>query len=253
MIQYIGNTTTNFPIYKFSIMCGRILVTIKGELYWAFCNTQRSSVHGLHRIEWLTEKYEGTKEVFPTDYLPVITKEANQKIMRSMYWNILPSWSQNEANFYLTKTGREAFKWSKTPRGHFNMRSDTLTGSPKWNKLLERNRGLIAVSRYIEWQERTLIPKGQKVLARKYGLKNSEYFFLAGIWDKIQKDNGEEFYSVAFITTSPNTLMQALPHHRMPVIIPQHKADQWLAGEIHSFLTPYPADEMLEEIHERNV
>lgn len=228
-------------------MCGRIIIKLD-DSYWQFCEALASNEIGFEQIDWFTKHIEDSRTFYPTDMLPVIIHSGNKPKITPMYWNLLPHWAQGDAIFYETKTGRKVFKWKSTPRAHFNMRSDTILNSTKWTNLSNSHRCLIAVTNYIEWQDKDLLPPKQKPIGKKFAVKNCEYFYLAGIWDKITMEN-KDFHTVAVITTAPNKMMSALPHHRMPVIIPESERTNWLNGKKDMFFKPFDENLMTEELY----
>lgn len=228
-------------------MCGRVIIKLD-DSYWQFCEALANNEIGYEQIDWFAKHIEETRTFYPTDMLPVIIQSNNKPKVTPMYWNLLPHWAQSDAIFYETKTGRKVFKWKSTPRAHFNMRSDTIVNSNKWTELSNSHRCLIAVSNYIEWQDKDMLPPKQKPIGKKFAVKDSDYFYLAGIWDKITQENND-FYSVAVITTSPNKIMTTLPHHRMPVIIPEQEKTNWLSGKKDIYFKPFDENLMTEELY----
>jgi putative SOS response-associated peptidase YedK len=97
--------------------------------------------------------------------------------------------------------------------------------------------------------EGTTIEKLSKpyVVYLRYGERP---FAFAGIWDMwISKETGEVVRSFAIITTVANELLQKIPHHRSPVILPRSLEQAWLTSDaplsdISAMLRPYPAELM---------
>jgi len=228
-------------------MCGRVLIKVDGKDFWAFCQALEIDGLGILQKNWFEIQHKAPQTFYPTDTLPVIIQDNHTRKLASMYWGLLPHWAKNDALFYKTKTNRLVFKWKSTPKAHFNMRADTIKSGKKWSDLSNTNRCLIPVSHYIEWQDKDMLPQNQKPLAKKYGVKNQSYFYLAAIWDKITIENIGDFYSTAIITTNPNSLMESLPHHRMPVILANDEAESWLNVQAHLQFQPFDANQMTAE------
>jgi putative SOS response-associated peptidase YedK len=220
-------------------MCGRITIKIDSNDFWAFCQAIELEEVGIFHKDWFSQNDLEAKPFYPTDTLPVIIQNNHTRKVASMYWGLLPHWAKKDVIFYKTKTDRLVFKWKSTPKAHFNMRADTINGAQKWTDLSESHRCLIPVSNYIEWQDKDMLPPKHKPLAKKFAVKNQNYFYLAGIWDKVSIENIGDFYSVAIVTTTPNNLMASLPHHRMPVIIHDNDANSWLSGKKDNFFKPF--------------
>jgi putative SOS response-associated peptidase YedK len=69
-------------------------------------------------------------------------------------------------------------------------------------------------------------------------------FAFAGIWEEwVNRETGEVMRSFAIITTTPNELLQMIPHHRSPVILKPEDENRWLdpatpLSEITALLQP---------------
>jgi len=78
-----------------------------------------------------------------------------------------------------------------------------------------------------------------------FKLKSGEPFVFAGLWDSWKKPDGQTLRSYAIVTTEPNELLSPV-HNRMPVMLNDRNALDWLNGdEIEhalSLLKPFPAD-----------
>ena len=117
-------------------------------------------------------------------------------------------------------------EWDKTRR-LFNSRRVSARGqviwqSPVWGAAIKKHRCLIPINAFYEWNENQ--PKGKRDRYRIEAL--SPAFMLGGIFE-ISED-GEMFLSIC--TTEPNQTMADI-HHRMPVIIDEKDAEQWLLTE----------------------
>ena len=92
----------------------------------------------------------------------------------------------------------------------------------------KRNRCLIPVSGYYEWQD---MPDGKQpwyFTARD----GSPALTIAGLWDEWHnKANGETLKSCAMIITKPNEFVAEV-HDRMPVLLTEKDFEPWLSGEV---------------------
>ena len=59
--------------------------------------------------------------------------------------------------------------------------------------------------------------------------KDSQPFWLAGIWNRWMSKEGSELESCCVLTTEPNDLVKQF-HNRMPVIIPNGLEKEWLSS-----------------------
>jgi putative SOS response-associated peptidase YedK len=80
-------------------------------------------------------------------------------------------------------------------------------------------------------------------------MKDRRPFLLAGLWERWQSPDAEELRTFTIVTAEPNDLLARF-HHRMAVILPSDKLDEWINPEQRStddlskLLHPYPADQM---------
>ena len=117
---------------------------------------------------------------------------------------------------------------------------------PSFRKPIRSQRCLVVADAFIEGTTKEKLSKPYVVY-----LKDRERpFAFAGIWDSwVNKETGEIINSFAIITTTPNELLQKLPHHRSPVILDRDDEKHWLdidlpLGDALSMLRPYPSDAM---------
>ena len=106
---------------------------------------------------------------------------------------------------------------------------------------LER-RCLVLSTGFYEW--RHVFGKNKRTgeplkTATKYpyrvGVRNREYFWLAGIWNPWTDENtGEHIESCAIITTQANLVMEQIHNSkkRMPTMLPDELAWEWLFGDL---------------------
>lgn len=116
--------------------------------------------------------------------------------------------------------------WAKEPgigARMINARAETAAEKVSFRTALRRQRCLIPVDGFYEWQARPGGPKQPFDIARQDGAP----FAFAGLWEHWQGPNGEEIESCAILTTEANAFMARL-HHRMPVIIEPADYHAWL-------------------------
>lgn len=105
------------------------------------------------------------------------------------------------------------------------------------------------------WLLRMHSSKGQKKerLSKPYCvyMKDGQRpFAFAGLWDRwTDKETGEIIDSFAIITTTPNSLLQKIGHHRSPVILEQSEERLWLdegipLNDVTALLNPLPGEYM---------
>jgi putative SOS response-associated peptidase YedK len=164
--------------------------------------------------------------VAPSQSMPVVVRNSPNRLVE-MQWGLIPS-------------------WSKEPRAQFstiNARAETITKSPVFRGPFKSRRCLVPASGFYEWQR---TERGKQPFCIR--LKGEELFAFAGLYDIWQDAEGNQLYSYAVITTTPNDLVASI-HNRMPVILRQEDEGAWLDKEsdpaqLLALLTAYPADKM---------
>lgn len=194
---------------------------------------------------------------------PVLKKVAGREDFEitEMEWGFIPPYLKNRDSVNKFRHGY------KDASGKFHMPITTLNavgeemllpGKMYRDAALHR-RCLVLSSGFYEWRHVFPIGKSGKPLktAAKYPyhifLPGQEFFFMAGIWQSwTDKDTGETVDTFAIVTTAANHLMQQVHNSkkRMPVILTEDLAYEWLLGEpdekrITEIATSqYPADKM---------
>jgi len=139
--------------------------------------------------------------------------------------------------------GLVPFWWSKPLKelklATFNARAETVAEKPFFREAFKRNRCLIPVSGYYEWQD---TPSGKQpwyFTARN----GSPALTIAGLWDEWRdKANGETLKSCTMIITEPNEFVAEV-HNRMPVLLTEQEFEPWLSGTTGlELLKPAPDD-----------
>jgi putative SOS response-associated peptidase YedK len=146
-----------------------------------------------------------------------------------MKWGLVPSWAKD----------------AEIGNRMINARAETLSEKPSFRQAFARRRCLIPADGFYEWQH----PAGSKGRGRPFHihLNSSQPFFLAGLWERWQPQEGDPLLSFTIITTQANELVASI-HERMPVILTGQEAWNWLrpqpVGDLARFLRPYPSSEM---------
>ena len=127
---------------------------------------------------------------------------------RLMRWGLVPAWAKDARKFTLL----------------INARSETVLEKPAFKNAMKRRRVLVPADGYYEWQDKD----GRKrpfFIHRRDG-RPVGFAALAETW---MGPNGEEFDSVAIVTTAASPDLAAL-HHRVPVTIAPDDFERWLDG-----------------------
>lgn len=142
-----------------------------------------------------------------------------------MRWGLVPSW------------------WAKPLKelklATFNARAETVATKPMFRSAFKRNRCLIPVSGYYEWQD---TPGGKQPWYFTPS-DGSPALTIAGLWDEWHdKASGETLNSCTMIITEPNKFVSEV-HDRMPVLLAEGDFEPWLSGAAGlELLKPAPED-----------
>lgn len=143
--------------------------------------------------------------------------------------------------------------WSKGPDSRYSMinaRAETVAEKPSFRVALRERRCLVPADGFYEWASR---PGGKQPY--RIGLKGSEPFAFAGLWEHWRGgdgdggDGGDEIQSFTIVVTQANQALEAI-HERMPVILAPADYGLWLEGgaeattQAQALLRPYPAEAM---------
>jgi len=199
---------------------------------------QQSSKKALEKRFEAQAKFEeslltkGKQSGFTQVALPVITQGKPDDI-QLIPWGLIPSWA-NELQ------AREL------PLKTLNAKSETIFDKASFEPSILKQRCLILVDGFFEWQH-----VGKEKIEYKICLKEEGPFALAGIyaiWNNPKTKNVQASFSI--ITTPANELMEEIHNtkKRMPLILPLENENEWIQGmsieKIKSFLKPLPSQKM---------
>ncbi len=124
-----------------------------------------------------------------------------------------------------------------------NARSETAHEKSPFRLSLEHRRCLVPADGFYEWRQRDRWRQPYRI-----GLRDSDLFSFAGLWDEWHANTGESLVSCTIITTTPNSLLASI-HDRMPVLVSPTAYECWLDGDnpvskISHLLRPFPASAM---------
>ena len=153
----------------------------------------------------LTEKYgsnfsaQQKTNFFPKGNAPVIGKNNKVSLLR---WG---------------------FPMANSSKVVFNARSDSLEKKPMFNSILS-NRCIVPATCYYEWG--TVNNKKAKFTV---AVNNLPLFYMAALWEKVQRTDEVTNFCFTIITTEPNEEIINI-HNRMPAILTPQTAQDWLSN-----------------------
>jgi len=168
------------------------------------------------------QSYEPSYNIAPGQNGLAIIHDGEKKRAGNLQWGLVPSWAADE------KIGYKMI----------NARSETAHEKPSFKNLMARKRCLIVADSFYEWKK-----SDETKHPRRIQLADRELFTFAGLWDKWQKGN-QVLFTYTLLTKDSNDFMKEI-HHRMPIILPKDREDEW----IHPYnQNPRAAYEFLEAI-----
>ena len=149
----------------------------------------------------LNQRYEQQFLIKPGS--PILVLKHEGKIQTSiMLWGFISEWSK--------------YPFERSRPKPFNARSESVEGNKLFRGSWRHKRCLIPASGFIE--------KGHLI-----SKKDSQTFWLGGIWSRWMSHEGSELESCCVLTTESNDLVKRF-HNRMPVIIPNGLEEEWISS-----------------------
>lgn len=185
--------------------------------------------------------YNPNFNIGPGSLAPVITDKDPDKL-QFFHFGMTPFWAKKKLYFFNARAEGDHNK-ENDPDYHGAM---GIISKPSFRKAIRSQRCLVIADAFIEGTTEKKLDEPFLV----HLSKGRRPFAFAGIWDEwVNKETGEIYQSFAIITTTPNTLLQMLPHHRSPVILTREKERDWLdpnlpLSEVTAMLQPYEEGDM---------
>ncbi|SDX11123.1 Putative SOS response-associated peptidase YedK [Marininema mesophilum] len=199
-------------------MCGRFTLTANLKEI-----VERFQVEE-HGIEAHLPRYN----IAPSQEVPVILMEEEQRKLVSMRWGLIPRWAKDPS------IGNRLI----------NARSESLTQKPAFRRSFQRYRCLVPADSFYEWKKVDGTKQPMRIM-----FTSGELFAFAGLWDCWTEESGESYQSFTIITTQANEMVQEI-HERMPVILHLAEEAAWLDPDwgdpdlLSPFLEPYEPEAM---------
>lgn len=198
-------------------MCGRGGLDFSWARLWSFFNLDGEPPSGGIRKLNIAPSRKVGGEVDWT-WLPTIQAKDGKRHQVQAIWPLIPPWLRGELPRFSTANCRSE---ADQPL------SLTLAGKPTFRNAWRRNqRCLVPMSWFYEWDQRTKPREPWRVFPT-----SEPFFAMAGLWERQQSKSGAPIYSVAIMTTEPNTLLREIGHHRAPLILDSEDCDIWLQGK----------------------
>lgn len=193
-------------------MCGRYTL-IAGE----------EDIRREFGVERPINHYQPSYNVAPGQDVLAIIQDGQGKRAGYLRWGLVPSWAKDE------KIGYKMI----------NARSETAHEKPSFKKLMSRKRCLLVADGFYEWKKTDNIKQPIRIQLAKRPL-----FAFAGLWDKWQQKD-KVLFTCTILTKDANDFMRDI-HHRMPIILPKDKEEEWIKPNV---LKPIDMHQFLESLH----
>lgn len=155
------------------------------------------------------DDYHPSYNVAPGQNVVAIIHDGTKKRAGHLRWGLVPSWAKDE------KIGYKMI----------NARSETAHVKPSFKNLMARKRCLIVADSFYEWKQTDESKQPQRIQ-----VADRKLFAFAGLWDKWEQ-NGKVLFTCTMLTKDANEFMREI-HHRMPIILPKNKEDQWIRPQV---------------------
>jgi putative SOS response-associated peptidase YedK len=163
----------------------------------------------------------------PTQTVLILQEEGERRVVTAQRWGLIPPWADGP-------TRASAL---------INARAETVTEKPSFRVAFKRQRCIVPVDGFYEWQKVGAAKVPHAVVRR-----DGKPLALAGLWSAWRDPaTGDERRSFAIVTTRANETMRPI-HERMPVILPDDAWDAWLdptfqdVAALRGVLAPAPDD-----------
>lgn len=202
-------------------MSGRI--TLRTNLSQLF--EQFSAEPVMPQIDWLPRF-----NIAPTQGVVVVRQSPHtgKRELAILRWGLIPFWAKD------LRIGNRTI----------NARAETVAEKPAFRHAFRSRRCLVIADGLYEWK--TVGRTKRPYFIRR---RDDRPFPLAGLWERWSEPE-RVIESCTIVTTTPNELMAEL-HDRMPVILSDEAARQWLSpgiddpGLLQSLLIPYPDGDLV--------
>lgn len=191
-------------------MCGRFVATTQPE--------QLALLFEAVLDDPFSDGFQPNYNVAPTTGVLMVTQSAaaEPRLVRRARWGLIPPWSKDETR----------------ASSMINARSETLTQKPSFRNLVDRNRCIIPVDGYYEWQTVGVSP-GSRTPKQPYYVRASDErpLPLAGVWTTWRHPATNVVVTTcAIITTQANARLSTV-HDRMPCVLNWTQVGVWLTNE----------------------
>lgn len=184
-----------------SVMCGRYAVSLDPAALAA-------EFEAVDRTE---DAVGPDHNVTPTRTVPIVVQRAAERSVRPVRWGFVPTWVAEIGN------GPPLI----------NARAETLTGKRSFAEAAARRRCLMPATGWFEWRPDD--PRRQPYLCRGQDAESLAMAAVFSTWWPPESPNAP-LVNCAVVTTAARGPAADI-HHRMPLLLPADRWDEWLDPE----------------------
>ena len=180
-------------------MCGRFTLTYRERERLAF-------ELGVPIEELPAEVYGPRFNVAPTDAHWIVRLRYEERELRPARWGLVNSWAKD----------------AKRAALQINARAETLHRLPPFREAFRKRRCLVPADGFFEW-----VGSGAARQPIWFHRADGGLLLFASLYESWQPQPEQWQRTFTIVTTGPNSVVAPV-HDRMPVIIPEAAADEWL-------------------------
>jgi len=158
------------------------------------------------------DAFEPRYNIAPTQPALAITN-ARERPVVALRWGLVPYWTESPSSVKLST---------------FNARVETIASAPSYREPTRFRRCVILADGFYEWQ------RGENGAKTPYWIHrvDGEPFAIAGLWDRWRaRRPAEGDVESCTIVTAPANEFMAPIHSRMPIVLCDAQATDWLSPE----------------------
>ena len=196
-------------------MCGRYVIVTKLQIIEKAFDVDISEVY---------ERFIPSVNVSPGEDALVITNHHPKKAQLFTF-GFTPKWAKKK--MYVINARSEGDHNKENDPNYVGAKG--ILSKPMFRHAIRSQRCLVLADGFIEGPQKERLNKPYLI----YNREKRRPLALAGIWDEwVDKSSGEITSSFAILTTTPNTLIQKIGHHRSPVVLEEENEKKWLDNDI---------------------
>ncbi len=200
-------------------MCGRFTLSVEDR-------DELAASLGIP-AEQVPDSWIARYNIAPMQRHFVVRQDREDRQLVVARWGLVNHWAKDNK-----RAGRQ-----------INVRAETVAERPAYRQAFAARRCLIPADGFYEWTG----PKKER-MPHWFHPPGGGLLLFAGLYESWQREPDERETTFTIITTEANALMEPF-HDRMPVILGDDAADEWLFEEtdderLHALLRP-PHDDLL--------